>query len=237
MFFLERQILYLKQLSHCPCNLMNISSEEFFSLGGIIFCCSVAKSYPTLCNPVNDSMPGFPILHYLPEPLKLMFIASVMPSNHLVLYCPLLLLPQFFPASGSFPVSQLFASGQSIGASFSAPVLPINSGLISFRTDWFDLLAVQGTRKSLLQYHSLKASVLQCSAFFNGPTLTPIPDYWENHSFNHTDLRNSMKKHYLAHLLIFESEQVAHSIFSGPLVKFEVKTLEKGRKKARISLE
>ena len=88
-----------------------------------------------------------------------------------------------------------------------------------------------------LQHYSSKASILQCSAFFNGPTLTPIPDYWENHSFNHTDLGNSMKKHYLAHLLIFESEQVAHSIFSGPLVKFEVKTLEKGRKKARISLE
>ena len=75
--------------------------------------------------------------------------------------------PQFFPASGSFPVSQLFASGgQSVGASASAPVFPMNSGLISFRTDWFDLLAVQGTLKSLLQYHSLKTSVLQCSAFF-----------------------------------------------------------------------
>ena len=74
--------------------------------------------------------------------------------------------PQFFPASGSFPVSQLFASGgQSVGASASAPVFPMNSGLISFRTDWFDLLAVQGTLKSLLQYHSLKTSVLQCSAF------------------------------------------------------------------------
>ena len=74
---------------------------------------------------------------------------------------------QPFPASVSFPISQLFASGgQSVGASASAPVFPMNSGLISFRTDWFDLLAVQGTLKSLLQYHSLKTSVLQCSAFF-----------------------------------------------------------------------
>ena len=104
MFFLERQILYLKQLSHCPCNFMNISSEEFFSLGGIIFCCSVAKSYPTLCNPVNDSMPGFPILHYLPEPLKPMSIESAMPSNHLIPCRPLLLLPSI-----SFQMSQLFA--------------------------------------------------------------------------------------------------------------------------------
>ena len=168
MFFLERQILYLKQLSHCPCNFMNISSEEFFSLGGIIFCCSVAKSYPTLCNPVNDSIPGFPILHYLPEPAQthVHYISDAIQPSHPLL--SLLLLPQFFPASGSFPVSWLFASsdGPSIGASASAPVLPMNSGLISFRTDWFDLLAVQGTLKSLLQYHSLKASVLQCSAFF-----------------------------------------------------------------------
>ena len=75
---------------------------------------------------------------------------------------------QSFPASGSFPVSQFFASGgQRIGVSASASVLTINnSGLISFRTDWMDLLAVQGTLKSLLQHHSPKASSLQCSAFF-----------------------------------------------------------------------
>ena len=74
---------------------------------------------------------------------------------------------QSFPASGSFSMSQLFAAGsESIGASASASVLPMNSGLISFRIGWFDLLAVQGTSKSLLQPHSLKASVRQCSAFF-----------------------------------------------------------------------
>ena len=74
--------------------------------------------------------------------------------------------PQSFPASESFPMSQLFASsGQSIGA--SASVLSMNnSRLISFRIDWFDLLAVQGTLKSLLQHHSSKASILQYSAFF-----------------------------------------------------------------------
>ena len=77
---------------------------------------------------------------------------------------------QSFPASGSFPMSQFFESGgQSIGASASASVPPMNiqySGLISFRFVWFDLLAVQGTLKSLLQHHSSEASVLQCSAFF-----------------------------------------------------------------------
>ena len=75
---------------------------------------------------------------------------------------------QFFPASGSFLMSQFFASGgQSIGASALASVLPMEySGLISFRTDWFDLLAIQGTLKSLLQHHSSKASILQRSASF-----------------------------------------------------------------------
>ena len=85
--------------------------------------------------------------------------SSVVPfSSHL----------QFFPASGSFPVSQLFASGgQNIG-SFSFSISPSNkySGLISFRMDWLDLLAVQGTLKSLLQHHSSKASILWCSTFF-----------------------------------------------------------------------
>ena len=91
-----------------------------------------------------------------------------MPSNHLILCHPLLLLPSIFPSSGSFPMSQLFASGgQSIGASPSASVLKVEySGQISFRIDWFDFLAVQGTLKSLLQLHSSKASVLLSSAFF-----------------------------------------------------------------------
>ena len=81
--------------------------------------------------------------------------------------------PQSFPPSGSFPMSQLFASGgQSFGASVSASVLP-KSGLISFRIDWFDLLAIQWTLKSLLQHCSSKLSVLQCSAFFMVRCLHP----------------------------------------------------------------
>ena len=75
--------------------------------------------------------------------------------------------PQSFPASGSFQMSQLFASGgQSIGVSASTSVLPMNTQDWSFRMDWLDLLAVQGTLKSLLQHHSSKASNLRCSAFF-----------------------------------------------------------------------
>ena len=89
--------------------------------------------------------------------------------------------PQSFLASGSFPMSQLFASG---GQSFSFNISPSNEhpGLISFRMDWLDLLAVQGTLKSLLQHHSSQAWIL-CSAFFT-VQLTSIYDYWKNHSFD-----------------------------------------------------
>ena len=94
-----------------------------------------------------------------------MSIESVMTSNHLILFVPFSSCPQSFPASGSFPMSQLFRSGgQSIGVSASASVLPMNT--ISFRMDWLDLLAVQRTLKSLLQHHSSKASILRHSAFF-----------------------------------------------------------------------
>ena len=99
--------------------------------------------------------------------LKLMSIKSVMPSNHLLLCCPLLLPPSIFPSIRPFPMSQFFASGgQSIGVSFSISPSNEYSGLISFRMDWFDRLAVQGTLKSLLQHHSSRASILWCSAFF-----------------------------------------------------------------------
>ena len=95
--------------------------------------------------------------------LKLMSVDSLMPSNYLILI-PFSCL-QSFPASGSFPMSRLFASGQSIGA--SASVLPMNiQGWFPLGFDWLVLLAVQGTLKSLLQHHSSKASVLRCLAFF-----------------------------------------------------------------------
>ena len=102
--------------------------------------------------------------------LKLISIELGMPSSHLILCHPLLFLPSIFPSMRSFPMCQLFTSaGQSIGALASIfNIGPSNeySGLISFRIDWFDLLAVQGTLKSLLQHHSSKASILWCSAFF-----------------------------------------------------------------------
>ena len=126
--------------------------------------CSVAQSCQTLCDPMDCSTPGFTISQSL---LRLMSMESVMPSNHLILCRPLLLLPSIFPSIRVFLMSQLFESGgQSTGVHFSISPSNAYSGLISFRTDWFDYLAVQGTLKSLLQHHSSKASILWCSAFF-----------------------------------------------------------------------
>ena len=99
--------------------------------------------------------------------LKLLSIESVMPSNHLILCRPLLLLPSIFPSIRVF--SRVSSSNQVAKYwSFSFNISPFNeySGLISFRMDWLDLLAVQGTLKSLLQHHSSEGSILQCSAFF-----------------------------------------------------------------------
>ena len=100
--------------------------------------------------------------------LKLMSIKSVMPSNHLILCLPLLLLPSIFPSIRVFSSESVLHIRWPKYWSFSFSICPSNeySGLISFRKDWFDLLAVWGTLKSLLQKHSSKASILRCSAFF-----------------------------------------------------------------------
>ena len=99
---------------------------------------------------------------------KIMSIESVMPSNHLILYRHLLLLPSIFPSISVFSKESALCIRWPKYWSFSFSISPSNeySGLISFRIDWFDLLAVQGTLKSLLQHHSSKASILQHSAFF-----------------------------------------------------------------------
>ena len=110
--------------------------------------------------------------------LKLMSIESVMLSNHLILCCPLLILLSIWPSIRVFfSESALHIRWPSIGA--SASVLPY-SGLISFRMDWFYLLAVQGTLKSLLQHHTLKASCLALSLLYD-PTVTSAHDHWKNH--------------------------------------------------------
>ena len=111
----------------------------------------------TLCDPMDCSMSGFPVHYQL-----------LMPSNHLILCHPLLSPPLIFPSMRVFSNESVLCIRWPKYWSFSFSISPSNeySGLTSFRMDWLDLLAVQGTLKSLLQHHSSKASTLRCSAFF-----------------------------------------------------------------------
>ena len=122
---------------------------------------SVAQSCPTLCNPMNYSTPGLPVHHQPRSSLKLTSIESVMPSSHLILCCPLVLLPPIPPSIRVFSNESTLCTRWPKYGGFSFSISPSNeySGLISFRMDWSDLLAVQGTLKSLLQHHSSKASL------------------------------------------------------------------------------
>ena len=123
--------------------------------------------------------------------LKFMSIESMIPSNHLILCCLLFFLPSIFPSLRVFSSELALHIRWSKYWNFSFSISSSNeySELISFRMNWFDLLAIQGTLKSLLQHHSSKASILQHSAFFiYGPSLTSIYNYWKNHSFDYTDL-------------------------------------------------
>ena len=131
-----------------------ISSVQFS--GSVLFSQSVVSGSWW---PMDRSMPGFPVHHQIPELAQTQSTESVMPSNHLIFCCHLLLLPSIFPSIRVFSHESVFASG---GQSFSFSISPSNeySGQFSFRINWFNLLAVWGTLKSLLQHHSSKASVL-----------------------------------------------------------------------------
>ena len=116
-----------------------------------------------------------------------MSIESAMTSNHLNLCCPLLLLPSIFPSISIFSIESVLCIWWPKHWSFSFSISPFSeySGLISFRMDWLDLLAIQGTLKSLQQHHSSKVSILQCSAFFM-VQLSHL--YWKSHKFDYMDL-------------------------------------------------
>ena len=118
--------------------------------------------------------------------LKLTSVELVMPSNHLIL-CRHLLLPSLFPSIRVFSNESVLCIRWPKFWRLSFSISPSNeySGLISLRMDWFDLLAVQGTLKSLLLHHSSKASILQCLAFFIVQLLTSMHDYWKNHSLDY----------------------------------------------------
>ena len=129
---------------------------------------SVPQSCPTLCDPMDLSMPASLSITNSRSLPKLISIESVMPSNHFILCRPLLFLPSIFSSIRVFYKESVLHIRWSKYWSFSFYISPSNehSGLISFRMDWLDLLAVQGTLKSLFQHHSSKASILRCSAFF-----------------------------------------------------------------------
>ena len=130
-------------------------------------CCSVAQSSLTLCNPVECSMLGFSVLPQFPELAQTHVHESVMPSNHLML-CRPLLLPSVFPSIRVFSNESALRIRCPKYWSFSFSISPSNeySGLLSFKINWLDLLAVQGTLGSLLQYPSSKVSIIWCSTFF-----------------------------------------------------------------------
>ena len=136
----------------------------------LLYSCLVVRSTQlcaTLCNSMDCSVPGFPVLT-ISQTYSNSCPESVMPFNHLILYHPLLLLPSVFPSIRVFSNESVLCIRWPKYRSFSFNICPSNdySGLISFRIDWLGLLAVQGTLKSLLQHHSSKTSILRCSAFF-----------------------------------------------------------------------
>jgi len=138
---------------------------------------SVAQSSPTLCNPMNHSMPGLPVHYQLPEFTQTCVHRVGDAISHLILYCPLLILPSIPPSIRVFSNESTLCMRWPKNWSFSFSISPSSEhpGLISFRMNWLDLLAVQGTLKSLLQHHNSKASILQCSAFFTVQLSHPWP--------------------------------------------------------------
>ena len=154
---------------------LSYQGSPFKALSVSVQFSSVTQSCLTLCDPMNRSTPGLPVHYQLPEFSKLISIESVMLSSHLILCHPLLLLPPIPPSIRVFSNESALHIRWPKYWSFSFSFSPSSEhpGLISFRMDWLDLLAVQGTLESLLQHHSSKASILWCSAFF-----TSICDHW-----------------------------------------------------------
>ena len=142
-------------------------------------CSSVAQSCPTLCGPMDCSTPGLPVHHQLPEftQTHVHQVSDAIQPSHLLSSLSI------FPSTRSFSNESVLHLRWPNYWSFSFIISLSNeySGLISFKINWLDLLAVQGTLKSLLQHHSSEASILQCSSFF---IVQSIHDYWKNHSLD-----------------------------------------------------
>ena len=163
---------------HCSCP---VPFPHCWCLG----CCCCSVSHIWLFGPIWTAACQASLSITISQSLpKFMFIASVMPSSRLVLWRPLLLLPLIFPSIRDFSDESSIHIAWPKYWSFSFSISPSNkySGLISLKTDWFDLLAVQGIFRSLFQHHSQKISILY------GLALTTICDNWEDHSLDYTDL-------------------------------------------------
>ena len=158
--------------------------KSFFS--SVQFNRSIAHSCLTLCDPMNHSTPGLPVHHWLPEFTQTHVHLVGDAISHLILCCPLLLLPPIPPSIRVFSNDSTLPMRWQKYWSFSFSISPSNehTGLNSFRMDWLDLLAVQGTLKSLLQHHSSEASIFSALSFLHSPTLTSIHDHWKNHNLD-----------------------------------------------------
>ena len=164
---------------------ISLIASFFFFFNDCCFCSySVAQLCPNLGNPMDCNMPGFPVLHHLPELAQTLvhWVSDAFQPSHLL--SPLLLLPWIFPSIRVFSNELALPIRWPKYWSFSFSISPSNeySGLISFRMDWFDLLAVQGILTHLLQHNSSKSFNSSTLSLFYSPTLTCIHDYWKNHS-------------------------------------------------------
>ena len=160
-----------------------------------INCYSGAKSCLTLHDPMACQA-SLSLTISWRSLLKFISIELVMPSNHLILCHPFSLLSSIFHSIWVFSNELAVHIRWPTYWSFSFSTSPSNkySGLISFKIDLFDLLAVQGTLKSLLQHHSPKESILWCSAFLIGPALTSVQGYWKDHNLDYTDICQLVKR-------------------------------------------
>ena len=167
-------------------NLILFSKDNYYHIFATVQFSSVAQSCPTHFNPMNRSMPGLPVHHQLPEFTQTYVHQvgdAIQPSHPL--------LPSSSPAPPIPPSIRVFSNESTLRMrcpkywNFSFSISPSNEhpGLNSFRIDWLDLLAVQGTLKRLLQHHSSKASSSALS-FLHSPTVTSIHDYWKSHNLD-----------------------------------------------------
>ena len=166
----------------CICGSRGHRGNYFTLISVLLWNFSSVQSPPTLCDPMDHSMPGLPVYHQLPEftQTHVHWVGDAIQPSHP--QSSLLLTPSIFPSIRVFSNESVLHIMWPKYWTFSFSISPSNeySGLISFRMDWLDLLAAQGTLKSLLQHHSSKASILLCSA----ATLTSIHDHWKIHSFD-----------------------------------------------------